>query len=378
MLNDSSRQIFEVFAKENLDCFLVGGAVRNYYLNSKVSDLDFAVECPPDKTIEVLEKHGVSYAPTGLSHGTLTAIIDGVGYEITSFRKDIKNDGRRAVTEYGGTLLEDAQRRDFTINALYMDCDMNLIDPLKVKSDLDNCILRFVGNSENRVKEDYLRILRFFRFLAQYDLEPDDDAIKACEQYQKGLENISAERIGAEMRKVLAGPFALIALQIADETDILPKVLPDFDDDVYGKWQVYLFRNHLPRDWRVELVMASGFIPRDEWRLSNQETAAIKDFREIIENQKPPMRLGEEYGEEMGLWGAHFRAFFHDRDLQADEIMDVKKGAKLEFPLNGQDMKSLGYQGKEIGKALSDAKEKWRASSYELDKDDLLEFIAPK
>ena len=158
LLND----IFNANHEDNLR--IVGGAVRNYMIGEEISDFDLSCRLSPEKILDILQKNQIKAIPTGIKFGTITAVIKNKCFEITTTRKDVKTDGRHAVVEYTTNFEVDAQRRDFTFNALYLDFDGNLYDYFNGLNDLKNGIVRFIGNAEDRIKEDYLRILRLFRF----------------------------------------------------------------------------------------------------------------------------------------------------------------------------------------------------------------------
>lgn len=208
---------------------LVGGAVRNAALGETVADIDLSTDALPERVSELALAAGLKPVPTGIEHGTVTVVSNGTCFEVTSFRRDVETDGRRAVVAFGTSLDEDARRRDFTMNALYATRDGEVIDPVGGLDDLFARRLRFVGEAQARIREDYLRILRFFRFLAWYGRETDPQALAACAALAAGLENISKERIGAEMRKLLAAPDPSGALALMDEAGVLAHILPGAD-----------------------------------------------------------------------------------------------------------------------------------------------------
>ncbi len=378
MQNKKLDQIFEIFQSAGYACFLVGGTVRNFCLGVPPLDFDFAVSCPPGRTKEILDAANITNVPTGIEHGTITAVIDGEPFEITSFRRDIRTDGRHAITEFGGTLEEDAMRRDFTINALYMNAAREIVDPLKLRGDIEARCLRFVGDARARVQEDFLRILRFFRFYAEYDLNADEQALAACQAFAARLSQISKERIGKEMRKLMAGQNARAALDMANECSVLSQVLPGFDAPRFAQWETYLQANALQKDWRVETVVSTDALPREIWRLSNREYRFMRTLQEARANDQPPLVLGEIYGEEIAIWALHLRGFACGENLPREAIEAAQLGAKAIFPLNGNDLLALGFEGKEIGKMLGDLKAHWRTSQYALDKAALLQLALTK
>lgn len=188
---------------------LVGGAVRNLLLGEPVGDIDLATTATPDETARRGEAAGFKVVPTGIAHGTVTLVRGGTGFEVTSLRRDVETDGRHAVVAFGRDFGEDARRRDFTMNALYLDASGALHDPCGGMPDLAARRVRFIGDAGARIREDYLRILRFFRFHAQYGAgEPDRVGFEACIAGRAGLGGLSRERVRAEMLKLLVAPRA--------------------------------------------------------------------------------------------------------------------------------------------------------------------------
>ena len=189
--------------------FFVGGCVRNALMGRPVADIDIATALHPEAVSKAATAAGFRVVPTGIDHGTVTVIAGHVPHEVTTFRRDVETDGRRAVVAYSGDMAEDAARRDFTMNALYARADGTVIDPLGGLPDLLAHRVRFVGNAPARIREDYLRILRFFRFHAHYgDPEGglDPEGLAACAELAGGLSGLSAERVSAELAKLLSAP----------------------------------------------------------------------------------------------------------------------------------------------------------------------------
>ena len=181
----------------------VGGCIRKILKNEAVDDIDFAVNLKPNECIEALKRHNIKYYETGIEHGTITAIVENNKFEITSLRKDIFTDGRHAKVEFSDNWFEDASRRDFTINSMYADIDGNLYDPYNGKRDLELGKVEFIGDIEKRIKEDYLRILRYIRFFLNYSkLEHNDKVKKIIKKNISGISNISSERLLDEFKKI--------------------------------------------------------------------------------------------------------------------------------------------------------------------------------
>ena len=195
--------LFETYQKNSI--YVVGGYIRDALLNREITDIDFATSLKPKTIPEILNKENIKFIDVGIDHGTVTAIINERKFEITTFRNDIFTDGRHAQVSFSNSLEEDALRRDFTINAMYLDKGGNLIDPKDGKTDLENRVVRFIGNPDERIKEDYLRILRYFRFLALFgDISPDAEVMKTIKANLDKLSVVSKERQWNELKSILS------------------------------------------------------------------------------------------------------------------------------------------------------------------------------
>ncbi len=211
------------------DCVrFVGGCVRNAVLGLPADDIDLATTLTPDEVTRALAAAGLKSAPTGVEHGTITAVADGVPFEVTTLRRDVSTDGRRAVVAFTADWTQDAQRRDFRLNALYADSQGGVFDPTGAGlADARAGRIVFVGDPMMRIREDYLRILRFFRFVAWYGRgAPDAEAVAACKALKGMLSGRSAERTSKELLKLLAAPDPRAAVRLMSETGVLGAVLP--------------------------------------------------------------------------------------------------------------------------------------------------------
>ena len=213
---------------------IAGGAVRNALLNQPISDVDIATTLVPRDVMLRLKAADQKAVPTGIEHGTVTAVVDGDAYEVTTLRRDVETDGRHAKVLYGTDWTADAARRDLTINALYLNADGTLFDPLNGLPDVEAQNVRFIDDAETRIREDYLRILRFFRFFAWYGrFRPDAEGLKACARLKDGLQDLSAERIWHELSKLLAAPDPGRAILWMRQTGVLSEVQPETE-----KWGI--------------------------------------------------------------------------------------------------------------------------------------------
>ncbi len=206
---------------------MVGGAVRDMLAGRKVADVDFASPLTPQEVMARARAAGLKAVPTGIEHGTVTLVAAGRGFEVTTLRRDVETDGRRALVEFTDDWREDAARRDFTINAMSCTREGEIFDYFGGRDDLQAGIVRFVGDARLRIAEDYLRVLRFFRFFARYGQGgPDAAAVSAIAAGREGLRGLSAERVWSEVKKILAAPEPLAAVALMEKTGVLEIVLP--------------------------------------------------------------------------------------------------------------------------------------------------------
>lgn len=205
---------------------VVGGCVRNALMGLPVTDIDVATDAVPSDVVRICAAAGLETIPTGLAHGTVTVVVDRTPIEVTTLRRDLDTDGRRATVAYTADWAEDARRRDFTMNALYADALGRLHDPVGGYPDLVARRVRFIGDPDARIREDYLRILRFFRFFATYALgDADPAALAACARGLGGISRLSAERVRAEIVKLLVAPRAVDAIRAMGDVGLLPHLL---------------------------------------------------------------------------------------------------------------------------------------------------------
>lgn len=349
----------------------VGGCVRNALLGAPVADVDIATDARPENVSDIAEKAGFRAVPTGIDHGTVTVVADGVPHEVTTFRRDVETDGRRAVVAFSDDVVEDARRRDFTMNALYADAQGQVIDPLGGLPDLLARRLHFVGDAETRIREDYLRILRFFRFHAWYaDPEGGIDAggLAACAANSAGLETLSAERVGAEVKKLLSAPDPAPAVASMAQAGILGVVLPGADARSLAPL-VHLDAGLPSRPLR-RLAVLGGDGVADRLRLSRAEARDLAALRDAIGDMATPAALGWRLGADLGVDAVLVRAAVLDSPLPPAWQTEVARGAAAVFPLRATDFPHLS--GPSLGAALKASQARWLASDLRLSRDDLL------
>ncbi len=218
----------EIFSKSS-EIRFVGGCIRKIINKEKVDDIDLAVNLNPDEVCELLKKKNIKFYKSGIEHGTITAIINDKKFEITSLRKDVDTDGRHAIVKFSDNWKEDASRRDFTINAIYADKKGNLFDPFDGKKDLENKKINFIGDPEKRIKEDYLRILRYIRFFLNYSKHPHDlKIIKIIKKNLEGIYKISSERLLDEFKKIIISKGFQKIYKDKKSSEIIQLIFPQF------------------------------------------------------------------------------------------------------------------------------------------------------
>lgn len=354
--------------------YAVGGCVRNALLGLPVQDVDIATSARPEAVLALAKAAGVKAVPTGFDHGTVTLVWDGIGYEVTSFRADLKTDGRRAEVAFGADLAADAARRDFTMNALYADAAGQVIDPLGALPDLQARRLRFVGDPAARIAEDYLRILRFFRFAAYYG-DPgagmDAEGLAACAAAQEGLARLSAERVGAELMKLLAAPDPAPALGAMAASGILARLLPGAAARAVAPL-VHLEGENAVAPEGLRRLAALG--PAGDWgqalRLSRADQARLRVWAAALASGEGPGALAYRFGAEAARDALLLRAALIGAPLPEAWAAEVARGAAARCPVKAADLPHLS--GPALGARLKALEEAWIASGFALSQAELL------
>lgn len=358
------------------EAYFVGGCVRNALMGLAASDVDLATALLPETVRARIETAGLRAVPTGIEHGTVTAVAGGRAFEITTYRADIDTDGRRAVVRFTDDMVEDARRRDFTMNALYADAGGRVIDPLGGLADLAEGRVRFIGRAEDRIREDYLRILRFFRFSAWYGRGPlDDPGLAACTALADGIRSLARERIGAEMRKLLAAPDPRPAVTAMAQTAILALCLPGADHGVLAPVLAAEAAAGAAPNWHLRLAALAPSDPVAALRLSRAEARRFETIQSLARRPDPPVVLAERGGVEAARAAVLLRAGRQDGAPPADMELALTSGAGAVFPLQAGDLLAAGVpRGPALGEALAEAREAWRRSDLTLDRDALCEL----
>jgi len=364
--------VFDALEAQGHEVFVVGGAVRDAVLGRELGDIDLTTDALPAQMIVACKAAGLKALPTGIEHGTLTILAKGNAHEVTTFRTDVETDGRHAVVAFGGDIQSDAARRDFTMNALYATRSGVVLDPVGGLSDLMAGRLRFVGVPAARIEEDALRILRFFRFHAWYGAADDGldaEALAAIAAGQDGLENVSAERVHQELRKLLAAPDPSPAVAAMAATGVLARVLPGGDASALGLL-VHLEAGRDPR-WLRRLFVLGG--TREGLRISRKDQRVLQDIETAtgLTTGEAAWRFSRDVAEDAAL----VLAASTETALPEDLEQELDHGAAAVFPLGGEDLLKHMSAGRSVGRALRKAQEHWIASGFKASKAVLLKEL---
>jgi len=393
-------KIFELLNDEGEEVRVVGGAVRNSLMGEPVTDTDLATTWAPEQVVARAEAAGIRAVPTGIDHGTVTLVIDGRGFEITTLRHDAETDGRRAKVTFGRDWQIDAERRDFTINALYADQTGTIIDLVDGLEDIATRTVRFIGDADARIAEDYLRVLRYFRFFAHYGTgRPDAAALKACARARDHLGKLSSERVWKELKTLLKARDPGRALLWMRQSGVLSAVLPESE-----KWGIdtigALIATETALDWGSDpMLRLMAMVPPDAERMRELSTRLKMSRAEadrLVKWAEAPViestlaitaldRLLYRFGVEpltdrirLSLVSARSRtesdrAALTDTAGHSRHLAHALKWERPVFPVAGADLIAKGVQpGPDMGKQLATLEERWVESNFTLDKTKLL------
>ncbi|MEM8636660.1 MAG: CCA tRNA nucleotidyltransferase, partial [Pseudomonadota bacterium] len=374
----------------------VGGCVRNALMGRPVDDIDIATQLLPDEVISALEAAGIRAIPTGIDHGTVTAVESHRPFEITTLRRDVETDGRRAVVMFTEEWREDAQRRDFRLNALYADLNGTIYDPTGAGAD-DAAAGKvvFIGDADTRLREDYLRILRFFRFNAWYGQGMDLVGLAACGRQKAGLSGIAAERIWKELKKLLSAPDPSGALAAMMDIGLLEDILQTIDGVSVLKTLIYLEREASLGIDPIRRLLA--FLPKDMEAVTT--TAARLKMSNAEKDRLVAWAIADtSFLENLG--GTQLRAALYR--LGPETLLDTitlstagaggidiaialaglaeASGAEApHFPLAGQDLIESGLKpGPLVGELLRELENVWIESEFRMTRHDLLALLEEK
>ena len=398
--NQDLKELFKSFnsCSDNAELRFVGGCVRKLISGEKVDDIDLSTNLKPENVIEVLKKNNINFYETGIEHGTITAVINKRSFEITTLRKDIRTDGRHAQVEYTDNWLEDASRRDFTINSIYSDLDGNLFDPFNGRKDLNDGLIKFIGDPAKRIKEDYLRILRYIRFFLGYSKnQHNKNTVKIIKQNLIGLNQVSKNRQLQELKKIiLVENFHKIN---SDKTskELFLLIFPELKNinrinklDNLGK--------EILKDKDFEFILSLLLIDKSEdcdyfiykYNLSNKEKDKI-NFLNLIFSED----LNKDYFTKENLTKILFKNGKENLiDILDFKILTTKKNKNnlidlkkyfIEFkipviPIRAKDLiKQFNLkEGKLLGSILKEIEEQWLNNNFKISNNEIEDIVKSK
>jgi poly(A) polymerase len=390
------KRIFTLLNADGGEVRIVGGAVRNALMDLPVVDVDMATTLTPDVVVQRAKAAGIKAVPTGIEHGTVTLVIDGEGFEVTTLRRDVETNGRHAQVAFGTDWQTDAERRDLTINALYANEKGEIIDLIDGLPDVETRTVRFIGDAAMRIAEDYLRILRFFRFFAHYGSgRPDADGLRASARAKEKLGTLSAERVWSETKKLLSARDPSRALLWMRQSGVLAEILPETEkwgiDAIHG-----LVATEQALGWAVDpMLRLAAILPPDKDRLATLAARLRLSKAEAgyLANWASAPAIDPEMKEtaldrllyRQGVEGVRTRlklALASARaDLSAGDaamqkvarlstlLTRAEKFKKPGFPLSGADVMAAGVEaGPKVGEVLKNLEEKWIDVNFSLDR----------
>ena len=386
---NTAKQIFICFQNQNYKLKLVGGCVRKLITEEKIDDMDIAINIEPEKIKKVLVEQKIKFVETGITHGTITVLINDFKFEITSLRKDLSTDGRHAKVEFTSNWEQDAQRRDFTINAIYSDISGEVYDPLNGIEDLKNGIIKFIGDPNQRIQEDYLRILRYLRFYTQYNKNKfhDEITIKAIKRNLDGLAKISRERILEELFKMMKlNNFSKL---FEDEfcRFIILSILPQLRN--YNRIKI-LNKISYKIKKQIDKILLLSILIVDEtdncnfflykYQLSNEDKKRILFIKNSFKNyskqylysKKNLLKLTYLSDKLSVIELLIFLIFVNPEKISnIENLIDyIKEKTIPEFPINAKFLKEEFnfLEGKQLGDALKKLEKQWIDNSFKIDK----------
>lgn len=375
LTDPSTQQVCAALTAQGAQALFVGGCVRNALMGVPVSDIDIATDARPEEVLELAKLAGIKAIPTGIEHGTVTLIQNRIPHEVTTFRRDVATDGRRAVVAFSKNIAEDAARRDFTMNAIYARPDGSLVDPLAGLADLEARRVRFIGSAENRICEDYLRALRYFRFHAWYgNMQAgfDAEALAAIASNLDGLSQLSLERVTNELLKLLAAPDPAPSVAVMRQTGVLGQILPGAVDRALAP--LIHLENGLKPDAIRRLAALGGTELQSFLRLSKVDARRLENLRLAVAGTQGSAELAYHMGRGTAKDVILLRAAMLEQPVSPDLEADLVLGGNAIFPVTAADLMP-DLSGAALGVALKQLEISWIASGFELNRFQLLQQL---
>lgn len=384
-------KVIEILRSSGAKARIVGGAVRDSINNTKYTDIDITTDFLPEKVMSLFESSNIKVIPTGIKFGTVTVFIKGESFEITTLRKDIECDGRHAQVVYTDDFQEDASRRDFTINAMsYCPVEEIIYDYFGGVEDIKNKKVVFIGDAKERIHEDALRILRFFRFSSRYANELDKDALKACVANKSLLQILSKERIKSELDLLFTIKDGYKAFDLMYKNGLAIDMisLEDYDNSLYER--ALESSRHFKVNLKLSLVYTLVFSSDKDISMNKlmslkfskkeaKEVVQILNLRDIDDKQSLIYTLKNIWLENEDFVQYFIYASILNNCNNKWKVLELYDSLSLKnkpvFALSGNDIMKLGYDGKEVGHILSLARQKWIESDFNIPAEDLISLI---
>ncbi len=379
IINSQLTTLRTIYQAAGFDIRVVGGAVRDLIMGKTPKDIDLCTDATPEEQIEIYKANGIRYIETGLQHGTISVVLAGEVYEITTLRYETDHDGRHAVVHYTRDWEKDLSRRDLTVNAMAMDFDGQVFDPFNGREDIKNGCVRFVGDASERIQEDYLRILRFFRFYGRIGkTEIDSTTMRAIIKHGHGLSGISKERVWSEMSKIITGNRAGEVLKAMFDLGVHRHIgLPEAEAGIHRLETASKYTSD-PVALMVSLLAwkyGHGEMPEPftTWKMSRDEVQLAETlvgygfFERAMRDYEALMVLDKVKKEHIVQMAAIAG--------QPDMVAQIEAWDMPVFPVGGTDMLAKGVSGQAIGAHLKEMKEIWFYSMYAMTKDELMEAV---
>lgn len=384
--DEALRRVFAAIEAAGGEARVAGGAVRNALLREPVTEIDVATTLTPERIVSAGKKARLGVHPTGIEHGTITLVAGGKSFEVTTLRVDVETFGRKARVAFTDDWEADARRRDFTMNALYCSVDGKIYDPTKGYVDILRKRVRFVGSPAERIKEDHLRILRFFRFHARYGAgAPDGKGLEACVRYKGKLRALSSERVRQELFKLLEAKRASETVRLMASRNILKVLFAHVSDlSALGRMAKIDMTRRLKPDalLRLAILAKAPLSLRENLRLTNAEMRRLEAIANHV-RPKPKLRDRERRVVLYQLGAETWRDLVRLGWAESKDPPTSKAWSKLlaftdqwpipRFPLTGQDLIAQGFKpGPALGRELARLEDWWAASDFQDGKDNLL------
>ena len=398
-------KLLTFFQSEGAEVFAVGGCIRDTFWKKNVQEIDLAINIDPNRLKDMASRLKCKVLDIGLEYGTVTVILDGEKFEITSFRKDIKTFGRKAKVQYTDNLLEDAKRRDFTFNSIYLSPEGIIVDPLGSFSDLRSGEVKFVGDPNRRINEDYLRILRYFRFVSKFpeaNKYPDQLTLEAISRKKNLVLELSPERTWNELKLILSCECISTVIDLMLQTGILSVLFPNAKVDnlkkmsklekllckiVNGKNHSGLLETFDPirrlallvdnAENNIQRLIALGKVENERLKFFQFQPGPFSELDHLS-----GYRYGFQDGIDLLLWSLANSNENSELKFEEETISKLKTsyekillGSLAKFPLTGNDLLSLGYNGRNLGLKLKKLELAWVNSEFSLNRSQLLKKL---